>query len=64
MTQLLDSYPGHEHSLPIYLIYKDVVKTITDSKMAVTATLLISYGASWAENYYYSRENVWSDQKI
>ncbi|WP_281989119.1 amidohydrolase family protein [Aquimarina aggregata] len=64
MTQLLDGYPGHEHSLPIYPIYKDVVKTIADSKMALTPTLLVSYGGPWAENYYYSRENVWGDQKI
>ena len=64
MTQLLDGYPGHEHSLPIYPIYKDVVKTIADSKMAVTPTLLVSYGGPWAENYYYSRENVWGDKKL
>ncbi|MEZ2414856.1 amidohydrolase family protein [Muriicola sp. E247] len=64
MTQLLDGYPGHEHSLPIYPIYNDVVKTIADSKMAVTPTLLVSYGGPWAENYYYSREDVWGDKKI
>lgn len=64
MTQLLDGYPGHEHSLPIYPIYSDVVKTIADSKMAVTPTLLVSYGGPWAENYYYSRENVWGDKKL
>ena len=64
MTQLLDGYPGHEHALPIYPIYEDVVKTIAQSKMAVTPTLLVSYGGPWAENYYYSRENVWGDPKI
>ena len=64
MTQLLDGYPGHEHSLPIYPIYEDVVKTIAESKMAVTPTLLVSYGGPWAENYYYSREDVWGDQKL
>ena len=64
MTQLLDGYPGHEHSFPIYPIYEDVVKTVAQSKMAVTPTLLVSYGGPWAENYYYSRENVWGDQKI
>tara|TARA_R110002050_G_scaffold100580_1_gene208085 strand:+ start:14861 stop:15883 length:1023 start_codon:yes stop_codon:yes gene_type:complete len=64
MTQLLDGYPGHEHSLPIYPIYEDVVNTIAESKMAVTPTLLVSYGGPWAENYYYSREDVWGDQKI
>jgi len=64
MTQLLDGYPGHEHSLPIYPIYEDVVKTIADAKMAVTPTLLVSYGGPWAENYYYSREDVWGDKKL
>lgn len=64
MTQLIDGYPGHEHSLPIYPIYEDVIKTIADSKMAVTPTLLVSYGGPWAENYYYSREDVWGDKKL
>ncbi len=64
MTQLMDGYPGHEHSLPIYPIYNDVVKTVSDAKMAVTPTLLVSYGGPWAENYYYATENVWGDQKI
>lgn len=64
MTQLLDGYPGHEHSFPIYPIYSDVVKTVAQSKMAVTPTLLVSYGGPWAENYYYSRENVWGDKKL
>lgn len=64
MTQLLDGYPGHEHSFPIYPLYEDVIKTVAESKMAVTPTLLVSYGGPWAENYYYSRENVWGDEKI
>ena len=25
-TQLLDGYPGHEHALPIYPIYDDMIK--------------------------------------
>ncbi|MCX2720463.1 amidohydrolase family protein [Lentiprolixibacter aurantiacus] len=64
MTQLQDGYPGHEHSLPIYPIYQDVVKSIAESKMAVTPTLLVAYGGPWAENYFYSRENVWGDKKL
>ncbi|WP_047415887.1 amidohydrolase family protein [Cellulophaga sp. Hel_I_12] len=64
MTQLLDGYPGHEHSFPIYPLYEDVIKTVAQSKMAVTPTLLVSYGGPWAENYYYSREDVWGDEKI
>jgi Tol biopolymer transport system component len=64
MNQLLDGYPGHEHSLPIYPIYQDVVTTIAEAKMAVTPTLLVSYGGPWAENYYYATEDVWNDGKL
>ena len=64
MTQLQDGYPGHEHSLPIYPIYKDVVQSVAESKMVVTPTLLVAYGGPWAENYFYSRENVWGDKKL
>ena len=64
MTQLIDGYPGHEHSLPIYPIYKDVITTVSDMQMAVTPTLLVSYGGPWAENYYYSRENPFFDEKL
>ena len=64
MTQLLDGYPGHEHALPIYPIYPDVVKTIAGAGMAVTPTLLVAYGGPWAENYYYATENVWGDAKL
>ncbi|MAU16160.1 MAG: amidohydrolase [Muricauda sp.] len=64
MTQLLDGYPGHEHTLPIYPIYKDVVHTIAEAKMAVTPTLLVSYGGPWAENYYYATEQPYNDTKL
>jgi len=64
MTQLIDGYPGHEHSFPIYPIYNDVVSVVAKAKMAVTPTLLVSYGGPWAENYYYSRENPYDDVKL
>lgn len=64
MTQLIDGYPGHEHSFPVYPIYNDVVKTVSEARMAVTPTLLVSYGGPWAENYYYSRENPFDDPKL
>jgi hypothetical protein len=64
MTNLLDGYPGHEHSIPIYPLYNDVVKTIAFSKMVVTPTLLVSYGGPWAENYYYENENPYSNEKM
>jgi imidazolonepropionase-like amidohydrolase/Tol biopolymer transport system component len=64
MTQLIDGYPGHEHSLPIYPIFDDVVTTVAKAQMAVTPTLLVSYGGPWAENYYYAKENPYGDAKL
>ena len=64
LTQLIDGYPGHEHSFPIYPIYSDVINVISEAKMAVTPTLLVSYGGPWAENYYYSRENPYDNPKL
>ncbi len=64
LTQMIDGYPGHEHSFPIYPIYNDIVSAVSQVKMAVTPTLLVSYGGPWAENYYYSRENPFDDPKL
>jgi hypothetical protein len=64
ITNLLDGYPGHEHSIPIFPLYKDLVKTIADAKMTVTPTLLVSYGGPWAENYFYETEKPYNDAKL
>ena len=63
-TQLLDGYPGHEHALPIYPIYDDIIQLIAESQMCVTPTMLVAYGGPWAENYFYSRENPQYDKKL
>jgi Tol biopolymer transport system component len=64
MTQLMDGYPGHEHALPIYPLYKDVFKTISEAGMIVTPTLLVSYGGPFAENYFWETENPYHDKKV
>ncbi len=64
MTQLLDGYPGHEHALPIYPLYKDVTKLVAESQMCYTPTMLVAYGGPWAENYFYATENVQGDKKL
>ncbi len=63
-TQLIDGYPGHEHNIPIFPIYKDLVKSVADAKMAVTQTQLVNYGSPWAENYFYATEDAYNDQKL
>ena len=64
LTQILDGYPGHEHSFPIYPLYTDFISFVAQSKTAYTPTLLVSYGGPWAENYFYATENVQNDPKL
>ena len=64
ITEILDGYPGHEHSYPITPLYKDIIQSAAESKIAYTPTLLVSYGGPFAENYFYSRENPYHDKKL
>lgn len=64
MTNLLDGYPGHEHAIPVYPLYGDVINTIAASQMIVTPTLLVAYGGPWAENYFYETEKPYNDKKL
>jgi hypothetical protein len=64
MTHAMDGYPGIEHTMPIIPAYGDVVELFKASGTTNTPTLLVSYGGPWAENYYYTNENVVGDEKL
>lgn len=64
LTQVIDGYPGHEHSFPIFPLYKDVIDLVAYSQTAYTPTLLVAYGGPWTENYFYATENPHDDAKL
>ena len=64
ITNMLDGYPGHEHAIPIFPLYGDLVKSFAQSQMCVTPTLIVSYGGPFAENYFWETENAYSDPKL
>jgi hypothetical protein len=64
MTHAMDGYPGVEHTMPIIPSYQDVVELFKTSGTTNTPTLLVSYGGPWAENYFYTHENVVGDAKL
>jgi Tol biopolymer transport system component len=64
MTNLLDGYPGHEHAIPIFPLYNDLIKSIAISQMCVTPTLIVSYGGPFAENFWWETENPYHDAKV
>jgi hypothetical protein len=64
MTHAMDGYPGIEHTMPIIPAYDDVVQLFRTAGTTNTPTLLVSYGGPWAENYFYTTENVVGDEKL
>lgn len=64
LTQIIDGYPGHEHSFPIYPLYGDVDRLVALTDVTYTPTLLVAYGGPWAENYFYSRHNPHDSEKL
>lgn len=64
LQQIIDGYPGHEHSFPIFPLYKDAIDLVAFSRTVYTPTLLVAYGGPWAENYFYATENPHADPKL
>ncbi len=64
MTHAIDGYPGIEHSLPIVPAYQDIVELFATSGTVNSPTLLVSYGGPWAENYFYTHEDLFGDEKL
>jgi hypothetical protein len=53
VTEAIDGYSGHEHTIPTFPLQSDVIRLLAESQMAYTPTILVAYGAPWAENYYW-----------
>ena len=64
MTHAMDGYAGIEHTIPIAPMFEDVVQLFKTSGTTNTQTLLVSYGGPWAENYYYTHNDVIGDTKL
>jgi Tol biopolymer transport system component len=64
MTQVMDGYPGLEHSLPIAPLFEDVRELFRTTQTTYTPTLLVSYGGPWAEDYFFATEDVFGDARL
>ncbi len=64
MTHAMDGYPGIEHTMPVIPAYDDVVELFKTSETTNSPTLLVSYGGPWAENYFYTNEDLVGDEKL
>lgn len=64
LTMAQDGYSGTEHNLPGMPHFDDVVRLVAESGMATTPTMLVTYGGPWAENYFYSTEDAFENERL
>lgn len=64
LTMAIDGYPGQEHSFPIYPLYRDVVQLFGQARTVYSPTLLVTYGGPFGENWFYTKENPYHDEKV
>ena len=53
MTMIVDGHTGIEHSIPVARLYRDALKLWSATGTGYTPTLVVAYGGSWGENYWY-----------
>ena len=64
MTEAIDGYSGHEHTIPTYPLQPDVIRLLAESGIAYTPTIIVAYGSPWAENYWYEKMDLLNDAKL
>lgn len=64
LTLMQDGYPGLEHAMPIFPLFKDVVELEANSGITYTPTLIVGYGGPIGRDYYLARYNIDADAKL
>ncbi|HEV7240558.1 MAG TPA: amidohydrolase family protein [Thermoanaerobaculia bacterium] len=64
MSMVVDGHTGIEHSIPVARIYDDVLQLWGKTRTGYTPTLVVGYGGSFGENYWYQKTNVYDDPRL
>lgn len=64
MTMVVDGHTGVEHSTPVAKVYDDVTQLWGATKVGYTPTLIVAYGGSFGENYWYQTTKVWANERL
>ncbi len=64
MTFVVDGHTGVEHSIPTAVMYDDVMQLWPATKVGYTPTLIVAYGGTFGENYWYEHTDVWADPRL
>ena len=60
MTMIIDGHTTVEHSIPLARLYDDVHQLWRQTNVAYNPTLVVAYGGSYGENYWYQESEVWN----
>lgn len=64
LTMVLDGATGVEHNLPIAPLYDDVVGLWGRSEVRNVPTLVVVYGGTSGERWWYARDEVWKEERL
>ncbi len=64
LTQLVDGHTTIEHNLPVETMYDDVMQLWSGTNVALTPTLVVSYGGLSGELYWYEHMDVWRHERL
>jgi hypothetical protein len=64
LTLMQDGYPGLEHPMPIFPLYKDVIELQKASGITYTPTLIVGYGGPIGREYWLTRYDLDGDKKL
>jgi len=59
MSMIVDGHTTIEHSIPLANLYDDVHQLWRQTDVAYNPTLVVAYGGSYGENYWYQESPVW-----
>ena len=59
MALVQDGNTSVEHNLPVWYIYDDVIQMYSQTNVAYTPTLAVTYGGVRGEDYYYQTTDIW-----
>jgi len=60
MSMIVDGHTTIEHSIPVARLYDDVHQLWRQTNVAYNPTLVVAYGGSYGENYWYQESPVWN----
>jgi len=61
MSMIVDGHTTIEHSIPLAHLYDDVHQLWRQTGVAYNPTLVVAYGGSYGENYWYQESEVWNN---